>query len=179
MTTSSTAGPGLTASGQAPLGEIVVSHLMKSDVRLAGYVADHLLASVAVALEARPEARLLTVTREDEGLAILAGSYLGGQRGVMLMQSSGFGLCANALASFLIPYQIPVPMIVGLRGGVGEFNVAQMAGGQAVPDICRALGVPYMAPVSLEHLDRTLGGLLDTSFATGQCVCIGIGRDLT
>jgi sulfopyruvate decarboxylase TPP-binding subunit len=165
--------------GQPPLGEIVVSHLMKCDVRLAGYVADHLLASVAAALEAGSGTRLLTVTREDEGLAILAGSYLGGQRGVMLMQSSGFGLCANALASFLVPYQIPVPMIVGLRGGVGEFNVAQMAGGQAVPDICRALGVPYLAPVSLDHLDRTLGGLLDTSFSTGQSVCIGIGRDLT
>jgi sulfopyruvate decarboxylase TPP-binding subunit len=179
MTSSGAAGPGLTPGGQSPLGEIIVGHLLKSDVRLAAYVPDHLLAGIVTALEARPEARLLPVTREDEGLSIVAGSYLGGQRGVMLMQSSGFGLCANALASFLVPYQIPVPMIVGLRGGVGEFNVAQLTGGQAVPDICRALGVLYLAPVSLEHLDRTLGGLLDTSFSTGQSVCVGIGRDLT
>jgi sulfopyruvate decarboxylase TPP-binding subunit len=179
VTSPETADGRPTSGSQSLLGEIIVSHLIKNEVRLAGYVADHLLAGVVSALEVRSETRLLTVTREDEGLAILAGSYLGGQRGVMLMQSSGFGLCANALASFLGPYQIPVPMIVGLRGGVGEFNIAQMTGGQALPDICRALGVPYLAPVSLDHLDRTLGGLLDMSFSTGQSACIGIGRDLT
>lgn len=167
------------AHGQSPLGEIIVSHLLKNEVRLVGYVADHLLTGITTLLAGTPEVRLLAVTREDEGLAIMGGSYLGGQRGVMLMQSSGFGLCVNALASFLKPYQIPVPIIVGLRGGLGEFNVAQIAGGLAVPDICRSLGIPYLAPVSLGHLDRTLGGMLETSFSTGHPVCIGIGRELT
>ena len=35
------------------------------------------------------------LTTEEEGIALLAGAWLGGDRGVLLMQSSGVGNCLN------------------------------------------------------------------------------------
>ena len=46
-------------------------------------------------------------TREDEAIGTLTGAYMGGLRGVVMMQTSGFALIANALASLVVPYQIP------------------------------------------------------------------------
>jgi sulfopyruvate decarboxylase TPP-binding subunit len=152
--------------------------LEKFQVELGAYVPDHLISSLTDELHDRPGFRLVAATREDEGLGILAGGYAAGVRGAMFMQSSGFGLCLNAIASLLLPYQIPVPMFVGLRGGIGEFNVAQIAGGQAVAPVCAALGIPYAAPASFEVLSAILPGMLKTCFSTGRPVCVGIQRSL-
>lgn len=160
------------------LGEVAAEVLAKHGVGIAAYVADHLLSTMTDEIGRRDDMRLVTSAREDEGVAMIAGAYLGGMRGAMLMQSSGFGLCSNALASFVLPYQIPVPMIVGLRGDLGEFNVAQIAGGQAVGPTCRALGVPYEVPSSLAEFELVLDGMLDTCFATQRAVCIGVRRSL-
>lgn len=143
------------------------------------YVADHLLLQVTEAIPKRPEFSLLPVSREDEGLAVLAGAHLGGQRGAMLMQSSGFALCSNVLGSVLVPYQIPVVMIVGLRGDLGEFNIAQVVGGQSVEPVCRALHIPYWVPSTTEELRDTVDGAAYTAFSTGLPVCIGVRRSLT
>src|SRR4051812_48775221 len=50
---------------------------------------------------------------------------MGGLRGVAMMQTSGFALIANALASLVVPYQIPAIMVISERGTMGEFNVGQ------------------------------------------------------
>lgn len=160
------------------LSGIVLPALEEFDVELGAYVPDHLISGVTDELRDRPGFRLVAATREDEGLAILAGAYAAGVPGVMFMQSSGFGLCLNAIASLLLPYQIPVPMFVGLRGGIGEFNIAQMEGGQAVAPVCSTLGIPYAAPASFEVLAAILPGMLKTCFSTGRPVCVGIQRSL-
>ena len=40
----------------------------------------------------------VALTSEEEGVALLAGAWLGGARGVLLMQSSGVGNCINMLS---------------------------------------------------------------------------------
>lgn len=163
---------------QARLGKAVVAALDGFDIDLAAYVADHMLDGIVEEFTLGGQRRLLTSTREDEALAVLAGAYLGGQRGVMFMQSSGFALCANALGSVLLSYQIPIPMIVGLRGQLGEFNVAQVIGGDLVEATCRAMGLLYIEPRSHEELERDLPLALTTCFGTERPVCVGIGRSL-
>lgn len=168
-----------TLQSTTPLGEAVTSSMRKNGVTTACYVADHLLAAICDSLDDAPDFTLLPVAREDEGLGILAGAYLAGSRGAMLMQSSGFALCANVLGSLLVPYQIPVVMFVGLRGDLGEFNVSQVSGGQAVAPTCQMLGIPYWAPVTLQGLERILDGAFYTAFSTKTPVCIGIRRSVT
>jgi sulfopyruvate decarboxylase TPP-binding subunit len=54
-------------------------------------------------------------TREDEARGTLTGAYMGGLRGVLTMQTGGFALIANALASLVVPYQIPAIIVVTER----------------------------------------------------------------
>jgi sulfopyruvate decarboxylase TPP-binding subunit len=71
------------------------------------------------------------LTTEEEGVALLAGAWLGGQRGVLLMQSSGVGNCINML-SLTQDCRLPLLMLVTMRGDWGEFNPWQLPTGQRV-----------------------------------------------
>ena len=94
-------------------------------MRLVSYVPDNVLAPLISGAEADNYFMTLVATREDEAVGTLAGAYMGGLRGVVMMQTSGFALIANALASLIVPYQIPAIIVVSERGTLGEFNVGQ------------------------------------------------------
>jgi len=76
--------------------------------------------------------------------------YLGGKRPTVLLQSSGLGNSLNALTSLLIPYQIPVLMVVSMRGDLGEWNAAQVPMGRAVRSILESIEIPHVTAESPE-----------------------------
>lgn len=80
------------------------------------------------------------LTTEEEGIALLAGAWLGGERGVLLMQSSGVGNCINML-SLATNCGFPLPMVVTMRGEWAEFNPWQIAMGQTVAPCLTLSGV--------------------------------------
>ncbi|MBX7077085.1 MAG: sulfopyruvate decarboxylase subunit alpha [Methanobacteriaceae archaeon] len=86
------------------------------------------------------------VTREEEGIGILAGAYLAGKRPCILMQNSGLGNSVNALASLCQLYQIPLIMIMSHRGTKGEPIIGQVPMGKATPKILESLNIPYFKP---------------------------------
>src|SRR5262249_49838667 len=71
--------------------------LSAADVRQVPYVPDSGHARLIELCHADPDMHALPLTTEEEGVALLAGAWLGGQRGVLLMQSSGSGNCTNML----------------------------------------------------------------------------------
>ena len=99
--------------------------LKRNDVRLVAYVPDRVLTPLIKAIHADPFFTTFATTREEEAVGIVSGAWMGGMRGVVLMQTSGFATLANVLASLAVPYQIPLMMIVSERGTLGEFNWAR------------------------------------------------------
>ena len=80
------------------------------------------------------------LTTEEEGIGILAGAWLGGERGVLLMQSSGVGNCINVLSLAKV-CSFPLLMIVSMRGEWGEANPWQVPMGQIAAENLRLAGV--------------------------------------
>lgn len=87
-----------------------------------------------------PTMRVVTLASEQEGIGLLAGAWLGGERAALLMQSSGVGNCVNALA-FAATCRVPCLMLVTMRGEWGEFNPWQVPMGRAAEPVLRAMGV--------------------------------------
>src|SRR5216110_1899266 len=82
--------------------------------------------------------RTVALTTEEEGIALAAGAWLGGQRSVLLMQSSGVGNCINMLSLTRI-CRFPLVMLVTMRGEWAEFNPWQVPMGsitQAALELC-------------------------------------------
>ena len=89
---------------------------------------------------AEPRLRTVPLTTEEEGVALLAGAWLGGQRGVLLMQSSGVGNCINMLSLTKV-CRFPLLMLITMRGQWGEFNPWQIPMGQSSTEVLKLAGV--------------------------------------
>src|SRR6195952_1435804 len=114
--------------------------LKQAGVVQVGMVPDAGHSRLIRAFEADPETRLVTLTTEEEGVAMLAGAWLGGQRGVLLLQSSGVGNCINMLSLPAICH-MPLLMLVTMRGDCGEFNPWQTPMGQGTRAALESVGV--------------------------------------
>jgi sulfopyruvate decarboxylase TPP-binding subunit len=117
--------------------------LKANEVKLVAYVPDNVLTPLISGAAADNYFISLGATREDEAIGTLAGAYMGGLRGVALMQTSGFALIANVLASLIVPYQIPAIIVVSERGTLGEFNIGQVA--------VRRTMRPILDSIAVEH----------------------------
>ena len=83
------------------------------------------------------------LTTEEEGIALAAGAWLGGDRAALLMQSSGVGNCINML-SLMTVCRFPLLTLVTMRGEWAEFNPWQVPMGQATPGVLRQMGVTVL-----------------------------------
>jgi sulfopyruvate decarboxylase alpha subunit len=144
-------------SPSTPWHDIVLTSLKSNDVRLITYVPDRVLTPLIKALHADPFFTTFATTREEEAIGVVTGAWMGGLRGAVLMQTSGFATIANVLASLVVPSQIPALLIVSERGTLGEFNV-----GQAM--VCKTMR-PVLDALAMEHHTITrqeeLGFILD------------------
>jgi sulfopyruvate decarboxylase alpha subunit len=131
------------SSRTAAWHEIVLATLKSNDVRLVVYVPDRVLTPLIKALDEDAFFRCFATTREEEAVGIVTGAWMGGMRGAVLMQTSGFATLANALASLVVPCQIPALLFVSERGTLGEFNL-----GQAM--VCRTMR-PLLDSLAIVH----------------------------
>jgi sulfopyruvate decarboxylase alpha subunit len=109
--------------------DAIFQELTALDVRQVAYVPDAGHARLITLCANNAAMRGVPLTTEEEGVALLAGAWLGGQRGVLLMQSSGVGNCVNML-SLTQACRFPLLMLITMRGEWGEFNPWQLHMGQ-------------------------------------------------
>ena len=121
--------------------------------------------------------RLVPLTTEEEGIALAAGAYLGGQRAALLMQSSGVGNCINML-SLVKTCGFPFLALVTMRGEWGEFNPWQVPMGQATPDVLRAMGVTVYRVTDAADVRLTVEAATRFAFASYVPVAVLLSQSL-
>src|SRR6202522_2042407 len=123
--------------------EIVRDVLKRHKVSLVTYVPDNVLRPLIELVHADPFFTAFAVAREEEALGINAGAWMGGRRGILLMQTSGFATLPNVIASLSVPFSIPTLMMVSERGTLGEFNIGQSMVARTMRPVLEALSVEY------------------------------------
>ena len=158
----------------------VASGLWTAGCRHVVYVPDNPLSHILAALgREHADVRTTLATREEEALGIAAGLSLGREKPTVLMQSSGLGNTLNALGSLLIAYQIPVVMVVSMRGDPGEWNSAQVPMGRAVAPVLDAFGIQHVAVERPEDAFGLVLALASLAFGTRTPSACLLPRRLT
>lgn len=155
------------------------ARLREAGIRHFVHVPDTPLSRLIGLAGADPEAVLLPATREEEGVGIAAGVSLGGGRAALLMQTSGLGNAWGALGSLALAYQIPLLMVISLRGEAGEWNAAQVPVGRATPRILEALGIPHATVAAAAEIPETAPRLASLAFRTGTPAALLLSGRLT
>jgi len=153
--------------------------LRENDVRLIAYVPDRVLVPLIEELRADPSFHVFACAREEEATGILSGAWMGGTRGALLMQTSGFATLANVLASLNVAYRIPILMIVSERGTLGEFNYGQALVCRTMRTILGALGIEHQTLTRLDDVAFVLGGTIKQAYATQEAAAIVLNPLLT
>ena len=156
-----------------PIDERIVGILRQAGVDFACQVPCALLAGVVTTLS-QTGIPVLSVTREEEGVGVCAGAFLGGRHPMLFLQNSGLGNSANALASLQGFYGLPLVLLVGYRGGPDELVDAQKPMGEATPGLLRALGIPFETVENPLGVD-SVGAIARRAFAENR-VCAALLR---
>lgn len=99
-----------------------------------------ILAPLYTRLEER--AGLWTISREDNAIGVAAGAAMAGRSPVVLMQNSGLGQSVNALASLVVPYDIPMLLVISMRGVAPDHTTENLVMGRLTEPLLKESGIP-------------------------------------
>jgi sulfopyruvate decarboxylase alpha subunit len=168
-----------TESPGASWHAITQTVLKRHNVRLVTYVPDNVLRPLIAGVHADPFFTAFAVPREEEGLGIVAGAWMGGTRGILLMQTSGFATLPNVIASLAVPFQIPVLMMVSERGTLGEFNIGQSLVARTMRPVLDALAIEHHTMTRLDEAEFILDRSITQAVATQAPCCFILSPLLT
>src|SRR3954469_23159694 len=145
--------------------------LAAAGVRVVGYVPDAGHKRLIELCQADASMRAVVLSTEEEGIGLAAGAWLGGERSVLLMQSSGVGNTINALG-MVKECRFPLVSLVTMRGDEGEFNPWQVPMGQATRATLEAMGTIVQRPASAEEITPTLNAALRLAYNSYASVAV-------
>ncbi len=151
--------------------------LKAAGIRQMSYVPDAGHSTLIRLFTQDPEVTANVLTTEEEGIAIATGAWLGGERSVVLMQSSGVGNCINMLSLPVIT-RTPLLMLVTMRGEWAEFNPWQVPMGQATEAALKAIGVTVLRAETGADLVEVVEQAAGMAFDGDQQIAVLIGQRL-
>ena len=151
--------------------------LKGAEVKQVAYVPDAGHARLIERVESDPGVRGIVLTTEEEGVALACGAWLGGERAVLLMQSSGVGNCVN-MFSLVANCRFPFLTLVTMRGEWAEFNPWQVPMAKATQRVLEAMGISVLRATRPSDVAETVQAAADAAFESDQAVAVLLSQRL-
>ena len=151
--------------------------LKGAEIKQVGYVPDAGHARLIARCKADNDIRDVVLSTEEEGVALAAGAWLGGQRSALLMQSSGVGNCINML-SLIRTCRFPLLMFVTMRGEWEEFNPWQVPMGTIVEPTLKLCEVETMRASKPEEVESLAESAVQRTFGDEAAVAVILSQQL-
>ncbi len=155
----------------------IFAALQRAGIRQVGYVPDAGHSRLIECCRADDKMHAVALTTEEEGVALAAGAWLGGDRCVLLMQSSGVGNCINML-SLIRTCKFPMLMLVTMRGEWEEFNPWQVPMGAIVEPVLKLCDAEVYRARKPEEVAPTVERALEQAFGGGRIVAMLLSQEL-
>ena len=152
--------------------------LSNNDVKQIAYVPDAGHKDLIDYCENDKNMNMISLTSEEEGVGLLAGAWLGGNKGALLMQSSGVGNCINAIASITRACDFPLLMLVTMRGEWNEFNPWQVPMGKATVKVLEALNVNVIRCEKIDDVSDTVNAMIGLAYKTNSVNAVLLSQKL-
>ncbi len=140
---------------RAQVGAEILGALKSAGVDCVVSVPDFNFVDLLRQVDADPDLRHLPVSREEEGIGVCVGTYLGGMQPAIVMQNAGLLNSCNALTTTALQFEIPILMVIWYAGDFGD--TAFMRLGEVTEGVLDGLGVRYLVPRSFAELAPAIG----------------------
>lgn len=143
--------------------DAIYAQFRRAGIRQVGYVPDAGHSRLIELCTQDPNIHDVVLTTEEEGVGLVAGAALGGQRAALLMQSSGVGNCVN-MFSLLKTCGFPCLLLVTMRGEYAEFNPWQVPMGSITDASLKLCGFLTYRVEEPNDVDDVVGAGCDMAF---------------
>ncbi|NNE22734.1 MAG: sulfopyruvate decarboxylase subunit alpha [Rhizobiales bacterium] len=149
----------------------IVADLVNNKVEFVTTVPCKQLAGVIDEIEKCPDIYHIPSNKEDEGMGLCAGAFMGGKRPAIIMQNTAIGVTINTLVTLTQFYRMPLPMLISYRGEVGEPVACQVEMAVHTKALLAQLNIPTY---HFHHEDdvNELDGILAHAFMSNKPVAI-------
>jgi sulfopyruvate decarboxylase subunit alpha len=122
---------------------MILEQLKRAGIDLIASLPDQWLGGLIQQCESDPAITHISLAREDDGVGICAGAYLGGRKAALICQNAGILLSVNALGGMAYHHQIPFLILAAHRGHFDDGQYYQMYKGRLCEPVLAAMGLPY------------------------------------
>jgi sulfopyruvate decarboxylase subunit alpha len=134
----------------------IVGGLKKAGIDFVATLPDEKMVEVIRAVAHDRELKHVPLCREEEGIGICAGAYLGGKKTALIMQNAGFLNSCNALTTTSLQFQIPALLLIYYAGDIGDRGFTTL--GSVTEPVLQALGIRSYILRQSDEIDGTLHG---------------------
>jgi len=157
--------------------DTIFDHFKRFGVRQVGYVPDAWHSRLIKLCVEDSQIADVLLTTEEEGIGLVAGAHLGGQRAALLMQSSGVGNCIN-MFSLAKNLGVPCLVLVTMRGEFAEFNPWQVPMGTITQPVLELAGFLTYRVEQPDEVDDVVGAACDMAFNGNLMVAVLLSQRL-
>ncbi len=137
----------------------IVADFVKNKIELVTTVPCKQLAGVIEKIDESEDIYHIPSNKEDEGMGICAGAFMGGKRSAIIMQNTAIGVTINTLATLTQYYRMPLPMLISYRGELGEPVACQVEMAVHTKALLKQMNIPtfhFHNESDAEELDSIL-----------------------
>ena len=124
------------------INQKLVADLVANDVRFITTVPCKQLSGVIEEIDRSDAIHHVPCNKEDEGMGLCAGAFMGGKRAAIIMQNTAIGVTINTIVTLIQYYHIPLPMLISYRGELGEPVACQVEMALHTKALLEQLNIP-------------------------------------
>ena len=156
--------------------KLIVEAMKQAGINFVCSLADANLAKLLAAVDAESEFTHVTLCREEEGIGICTGAYIGGRTPAVIMQNGGFLNSCNALTTTALNFNIPVLLLIYYAGDLGDEGFATL--GSVTEPVLRGLNIRYYVLRKDEDIQPTIKGAATLAVDSRKPVAVLLTKDV-
>jgi sulfopyruvate decarboxylase subunit alpha len=155
---------------------LIVESMKEAGISFVTSLPDANLQKLLALVDADPELTHVTLAREEEGIGICTGAYLGGLTAALIMQNGGFLNSCNALTTTALNFNIPILLMIYYAGDLGDEGFSML--GSVTEPVLRGLGIRYRVLRNLEEIKATIKGSTTLAIDSRRPVAVLLTKDV-
>jgi sulfopyruvate decarboxylase subunit alpha len=155
---------------------LIVESMKEAGVGFVTSLPDANLQKLLALVDADPELTHVTLAREEEGIGICTGAYMGGLTPAVIMQNGGFLNSCNALTTTALNFNIPILLLIYYAGDLGDEGFSML--GSVTEPVLRGLGIRYQVLRRLEEIKRIIKGATTLAIDSRRPVAVLLTKDV-
>jgi sulfopyruvate decarboxylase subunit alpha len=156
--------------------QLIFESMKEAGVGFVTSLPDANLQKLLALVDADPELTHVTLAREEEGIGICTGAYMGGLTPAIIMQNGGFLNSCNALTTTALNFNIPILLMIYYAGDLGDEGFSML--GSVTEPVLRGLGIRYRVLRSREEIKATIKGSTTLAIDSRRPVAVLLTKDV-